>query len=223
MKRKKSPEADLERQRTTFFQIGVVISLSLILFAFECTRSTGALIDLGTWNPIDEETELIPITRAKEKPKPEIKKPKPVDVIEIVDNNEELLEDPIIEDSEVDQYTQIEPVDFNDEEAEDIPFYGSAVLPEFPGGERALRQFIKDNIQFPEIAKEIHLTGKVYLHFVVTKTGKIGKIEVLRSVDPVLDNEAIRVIKLLPKWNPGLQAGKPVSVWYSIDINFQLE
>jgi protein TonB len=96
-------------------------------------------------------------------------------------------------------------------------------MPSFPGGDEALLKFIYDNIKYPDIALENQIQGKVIVRFCVTYKGTIDQVSVLRGVDPALDAEAIRVVKLLPQWKPGKQGGKPVNVWYIVPITFQLQ
>jgi len=95
-------------------------------------------------------------------------------------------------------------------------------MPEFPGGEMALRTFIADSIRYPIEAQEKKIQGKVYISFVVNKTGKVINAKVVRGVDPSLDNEALRVVNSLPEWKPGRQHGKKVNVNYTVPILFQL-
>jgi len=96
-------------------------------------------------------------------------------------------------------------------------------MPEFPGGESALRQFIAQNVKYPEVAKEKGLQGKVYVNFVVEKDGSVGRVKIARGIDPSLDTEALRVTKELPVWQPGKQKGVAVPVSYTIPINFVLQ
>jgi protein TonB len=96
-------------------------------------------------------------------------------------------------------------------------------MPTFPGGDAELMKFINSNIQYPEIAKENNIQGRVILRFCVTYKGAVDQVQVLKPVDPALDNEAIRVIKMLPAWKPGKQGGKAVNVWYSVPVTFQLK
>jgi len=95
-------------------------------------------------------------------------------------------------------------------------------LPQFPGGNHALFQFIKDNQRYPQIAKENGIQGRVILQFVVDETGKVSDPKVLRSVDPSLDAEAIRIVKAMPRWTPGVKDGKAVAVRYTLPVNFSL-
>lgn len=93
-------------------------------------------------------------------------------------------------------------------------------MPEFPGGMQALFDFIQSNIKYPEEAKEKKIEGQVFIRLCVTKTGDIDLVSVVRSAHPLLDAEAVRVVKMLPKWEPGRQGSKAVNVWYVIPINF---
>jgi len=96
-------------------------------------------------------------------------------------------------------------------------------MPEFPGGESALMSFIGANLHYPVIAQENGIQGMVYVRFVVTKFGKVDNIEVIRSLDPACDKEAVRVIGLLPQWIPGTQHGANVSVYYTLPIKYKLD
>lgn len=95
-------------------------------------------------------------------------------------------------------------------------------MPEFPGGEIALRKFISENMRYPDdIPVEEANIGKIYIEFCVTKTGKVERAKIIRSVHPKLDLEALRVINKLPKWTPGKHEGHPVCVYYTIPVNIR--
>jgi len=96
-------------------------------------------------------------------------------------------------------------------------------MPEFPGGMDAMKTFISKNIQYPSDALEAAISGKVYVSFVVEKEGQISEVKVLRNLYPSLDNEALRVVKSMPNWKPGMQNGKPVRVKYNLPVFFQLK
>jgi len=102
-------------------------------------------------------------------------------------------------------------------------FYVVEDMPEFPGGEMALRKEITTRVQYPEIAVEKGIQGKVFVSFVVAKNGKITNAKIARGVDPALDEEALRVINALPGWEPGTQKGEAVNVSYTVPINFALQ
>lgn len=96
------------------------------------------------------------------------------------------------------------------------------VQPEFPGGEMALMKYLGTNVKYPEYARDHNIQGTVYLTFVVEPDSEITKVEVLRGIGGGCDEEAIRVLKMMPKWSPGLHFGKPVRVQYNIPIRFIL-
>lgn len=95
-------------------------------------------------------------------------------------------------------------------------------MPEFPGGNSALFLFLATNVKYPTISQENGIQGRVIVSFVIDKDGSITDIEVVRSIDPFLDKEAIRVIKIMPKWKPGMIKGKPVRVKYTVPVTFSL-
>ena len=96
-------------------------------------------------------------------------------------------------------------------------------MPEFPGGQEALLEFLTKNVKYPQIARENGIQGRVIVQFVVAKDGMIENVEVVRSGgDPSLDKEAARVIKAMPRWQPGKQRGEPIRVKYTVPVNFRL-
>ena len=96
-------------------------------------------------------------------------------------------------------------------------------MPQFPGGDKALVEFIERNLQYPIEQYESSIQGKVIVHFIINSTGKVSNPEILRSLDRGCDKEAIRVIKLLPKFIPGKQNGQNVAVWYTLPVTFKLD
>ena len=108
-------------------------------------------------------------------------------------------------------------------DSEEEIFFIVEYMPEFPGGEVALRTFIANNIEYPAIAQENGIQGRVYVTFVVTKDGSVANAKIARGVDPILDKEALRVVNSLPKWQPGKQRGQEVNVSYTVPINFALQ
>lgn len=121
------------------------------------------------------------------------------------------------------QRRSVSPVSSNDKVSEDDVIYRSVEqMPQFPGGEAALMKYIEAHIQYPAEALKNRIKGHVVVQFVVDKKGKIGEVKVLRSVDKDLDKEAVRVVKSLPKFTPGRQNGKAVSVWYTLPVTFTL-
>ena len=95
-------------------------------------------------------------------------------------------------------------------------------MPSFPGGETALMKYIAENLRYPSAAQDQGIQGLVILRFVVTGTGDVGEVQVIKSLDPSCDREAVRVVKSLPRFHPGRQQGKPVNVWFQLPVRFQL-
>ena len=97
------------------------------------------------------------------------------------------------------------------------------VMPEFPGGMSQMATYLSENIKYPEEAKDKNISGRVFIEFVIEKDGSVSNVNVMRSVGGGCDDEAVRVVKAMPKWKPGLMKGKPVRVHYVLPINFKLE
>ncbi len=229
MELKKSPKADLESKRNTFILLGLVLALGITLLAFEWTTKPSKAESLGQIQAQEVEEEIIPITREQQvKPPPPPPPPKVVEMLTIVDNDVKIENELEIEDSEADENTIIDvaPVieTTEEEEAEEAQvFFIVEDMPEFPGGDLALRKYIATAINYPVIAQENGIQGKVYVTFVVGKDGKVTNARIARGVDPSLDKEALRVVNSLPTWKPGKQRGKPVNVSYTVPINFVLQ
>lgn len=228
MEPKKSPKADLENKRGIFVQLGLVISLGLVLLAFNWNSQIKEADNLGQVQAQDVEDEMIPITRPEEvKPPPPPPPPQVVEVLNIVDNNADIDDELQIEDTEADDNTvvNVAPIQQQEEEKTDEQqvFFIVEDMPEFPGGDLALRKYIANAIKYPVIAQENGIQGKVYVNFVVNTDGSVTDAKIARGVDPSLDKEALRVINSLPKWKPGKQRGKPVRVSFTVPINFVLQ
>lgn len=95
-------------------------------------------------------------------------------------------------------------------------------MPEYPGGPKALYEFLFTNLQYPAEALKNEIEGIVYLKFIVDKNGIVSNPVVVRSLGSGCDEEALRIISLMPKWNPGVENGKPVAVWYSLPVKFTI-
>ena len=212
---KKNPKISLENKKAMFFQIGLAITLIVVLIAFEWKSYDKSNYNLGDLNLDDMEEEIIPITRQEVKPPPP--PPPPPEIIEIVEDEVEIEKELEIEETETDE-DEIVEVEEDDEEF----FMVVENMPEFPGGDLGLMKFIQKNVKYPAIAKEYNITGKVYVSFIVDKQGKVTNVKIVRGVDKNLDAEALRVVSMLPKYKPGKQRGKSVRVMFTIPINFTL-
>lgn len=110
-----------------------------------------------------------------------------------------------------------------EDKEEEKPLYGVEQMPQFPGGEEELMKFISDNLRYPAAAAELGIEGRVTLRFVVSKTGKVSDVEVIRGLDPSCDKEAIRVIKMMPDWIPGRQNGRNVPVYFTLSVLYKFQ
>jgi protein TonB len=225
MEPKKSPKADLEGKRSMFVQLGLVISLGIVLLAFSLNNQVSETDSLGEMSVQEVEDEMIPITRQEEvKPPPPPPPPRVVEVLTIVDDDTDIEDELEIEDTEADDETFIEVAPIIEEEEDEAEvFFIVEDMPVFPGGDLALRKYIANAVKYPVIAQENGIQGKVFITFVVDKDGSVSNARIARGVDPSIDKEALRVVNSLPRWKPGKQRGKPVRVSYTVPINFQLQ
>ncbi len=229
MELKKSKSADLERRKGMFITVGLVVALSIVLVAFEWTKGEGKDDNSDAITEIQFEDEMMQITRREEpKPEPKPEQPKVAEVLDIVDDDVE-IEDEFDFDMEATDDTEYDFTSMMGDDSEDIDeeevFYIVEDMPTFNGGDPAteFRKYIAQNLQYPEIAAENGVSGRVIVQFAVNKTGQVVDANIVRSVDPALDKEAIRVVMSSPKWTPGKQRGKAVKVLFTFPINFVLQ
>ena len=224
MKTKKSNRANLENFRTIFLQIGIILALSLLLFAFEWKSNVAFEKELFSTQVYEDLGILPPITR----PKAEIpeKVEPPVFELETVDDNED-IEDIDLSQliTDIDEMDPINIIDFNEPtEKVEEEFVKVEFMPTFMGKDgRYFRNYVASNVKFPVSAVESGTVGTVFVSFVIDKDGFVTKVEITRSVHPVIDQAVIKVIENSPKWEPGIQDGKYVRVKYAIAIAFKLE
>jgi protein TonB len=229
MDAKKSPKANLENKKTIFLQIGLVIALVLCLLAFNWTtgQRDDSIFAGMTEQAIEEEqipvTEEIPPEQA---PPPEVTV---TDLFEIVKDDVVLTNDVSFDDDETTEDKVVEiyaPVSLQAEEeaTEEEVFVIVEDMPKFKGGDiNKFREWVQKRVRYPEIASENGIQGRVYITFVVETSGLVSNVSVTRSVDALLDEAAKEAVEASPKWEPGMQRGRPVRVRYSIPIIFQIE
>lgn len=229
MEVKKSPKADLERGKTLGVLMGMIVGLAVLFVGFEWSdRDITIVQDQGVGDIIAEEE--VEITRPEDTPPPPPPPPPPAaaEVLTVVEDDVKLDDVEILssEDdassAQVEAYTPPAVVEEEEESSQQI-FTVVETMPEFPGGQMALLQYLSKSIKYPVIAQENGIQGRVSCSFVVNKDGSIVDAEVIRGVDPSLDKEALRVINSMPKWSPGKQRGKPVRVKYTVPVTFRLQ
>ncbi len=222
MEAKKSKEANLENKRLGFFFIGLVMIGSFVGMAINFTQAyVDPYVEKITKNKFEE--EVIFELQEEEEPEeiePESAPPPPmIETIEIVPDDEEVPEiDFTLLDEEPEEIPDDTPEKIEEEPILDI----AEVEPSFPGGPAAMAAWIQKEVKYPELASEMGEQGMVYVKFVVNKDGSIEQVSVRKGVSDALDKEAIRVVKAMPKWTPGEQAGKPVRVSFTLPISFKL-
>jgi protein TonB len=227
MEVKKTDKANLEKKRGIFLQLGYVIVLGLVLLAFEWGTRPTDINSLGELEDMDIEEEIIPITRQQNEPPPPPPPPQTTEVINIVEDDVEIEDELILDDTEADQDDVIEIVEFEEEEEEVNEmevFFVVEDMPTFQGqSSDAFRIYIQQNLKYPVIAQENGVSGRVFVQFDVNGKGEVTNVVVVRGVDPSLDKEAVRVVKSSPRWTPGKQRGRPVRVRFTFPIVFQLQ
>ncbi len=223
METKKTPKADLENKKRIFLQIGIAFALLVVLVAFEWKQYERPEFDLGTLDMEIIEEEDIPITRQEQPPPPP--PPEPSTELIIVDDDVEIDEEFII-DVEATVFTEVQefaPIIVEEEEVvEDVIFTVVEDQPSFPGGEEARIRFLQENLRYPQMAREAGIQGTVFVTFVVERDGSVTDVRVLRGIGGGCDEEAVRVVRNMPNWQPGRQRGQAVRVQFNMPIRFVL-
>jgi len=224
MEKKKKDKVNLEKYSGLFFRTGIIIGLVLIyaLLNWDFVKDNQKI--KFSLSDIQLETEYLPpiTTEKPKKPKPHaqyinpelINEESPLEESEPMDNGVDLNEAITINIPDIPK----EEVNLNN-----IVFYSSEKLPRFPGGIKNLKNYIARHTNYPATAKENGIEGKVFIHFIIDEKGRVTNPKVIRSVDSLLDKEALKVISTLPNWKPGMNNGKPVKVRFTIPVTFKLQ
>ena len=237
MESKKNPKADVGKNGSIYFAVGLALMLFLTYSTINWKTYDKSDIDIGKLNLDDELDEEIPIIEQIIPPPPPPPPPAAPEVIEVVEDEEE-VEETVIESTETDQDEEIEIEEIEVEEVvEDVevPFAVIENVPEYPGCERGSnaekRKCMSDKIakfvqrKFnTDLAGDLGLSGRqrISVIFKIDKNGYVTGVR-SRAPHPRLEKEAARVINMLPKMKPGKQRGKPVIVPYSLPITFQVQ
>lgn len=230
MEIKKSPKANLENKKLLFTEIGLIIALGVVYLAFDWSTAEKQVSVFEETAEVVEAEEMVPITQETPPPPPTAAPKIPVlsDQIDIVDDEVQVddnmfmnLEDDASMGVEIMDYVETVEEEVVEEEA--IPFQFVEEKPSFMGGDaNAFSKWVNERLVYPEIAKENGVSGRVTLQFTVNTDGTVSNIKVLRGVEPSLDNEAVRVVSMSPKWTPGKQRDRAVKVTYTFPVIFQL-
>jgi protein TonB len=224
---KKSQKGDLDKRRNTFLLIGFVVILGLVYAGFELFATSDMAKNLAM---ADEEAifvmdeDVIATDPTPPPPPPPVAQQTEV-ILQLVEDNIKVNTDFDFSqdfdlDMSIDEYVPIEIVQ---EEVDDTPPVRFAEeMPEPIGGFENMYAFLQSNLRYPEAARNNNIAGAVYLEFVVEKDGSISGVRVVVGVFPELDQEAMRVVKMMPKWKPGKQMGKAVRCYFQIPIRFTI-
>ncbi len=232
MEVKKSPKADLQNKRSLFLLTGLIIALIAVYGMFNWSQKEVGVTVLEQETVIVEQ-EVVEQTRHEEPPKveaPKVTAPVVSDILEITDSKIKASEE-FNFDSEFseDAPIVIKPVGGEEEELvkEEVPVLRAETMPSFNGKKDAaataeFRTWVLKNIQYPPLAEENNITGRVIIRFVIERDGTVSNVEALSSPDKLLTDEAVRVVSKSPKWTLGEQRGKKVRVAVIVPIDFQL-
>ncbi len=228
MELKKNEKANLENKKSLFLQIGLILALIICIVALEWTsgQKRDSIFDGMTEEAIEE--EQIPVTEEtppEEIPPPEVTVTDLFEIVEddvLIENEVRFEDDETSEDKVVEIYAPV--LQAEEEETEDEIFVIVEDMPKFRGGDiNKFREWVQKRVRYPELAAENGIQGRVFISFVVETNGNVSNVTVTRSVDALLDDAAKEAVAASPKWEPGMQRGRPVRVRYSIPIIFQLQ
>ncbi len=229
MEVKKSQKANLENKRLLFTEIGLVLALLIVYGALNWSQKEIKTATLAKEAEVVEIEDMVPITQETPPPPPEqVKIPVLSDQIDIVEDDIK-VDDDMFQNLEDDSNMGVEIMDYKEEvveeevEEEAIPFQLVEEKPSFNGGDaNEFSKWVNQHLEYPEIAKENGVQGRVTLQFTVNPDGRVSNVKVLRGVDSSLDKEAVRVVSMSPKWKPGKQRDRAVKVTYTFPVIFQL-
>lgn len=229
METKKTYKANLENKRTLLTEVGLVAAMGIVLMAFEWgTPETKVATLAGNDAAFISDDIEIPVTM-ETPPTP----PAPAvilnDLIEILPDDikiDEDLEFKSLDDSQMEiPIMDYIPQSVQDEEVDEapVPFFAVEEKPLFNGGDaNEFSKWVNSNLNYPSIAQDNGVEGRVTLQFTVNPDGSVSNVKVLRGVDSSLDNEAVRVVSMSPKWTPGRQRDRAVKVTYTFPVIFKL-
>jgi protein TonB len=227
MEVKKTSKASLEDKKVIFLMIGFVMVLSLMYIGLEWTQSEVTVYESFSNDfLVEDELDIIQTNQDLPPPPPPPPTPEVVEVLNVVENNKTTVSIDInteIDNNKIEEIIAAPIATPIEEDEDQMVFQVVETMPSFPGGAAELFKYLSINIKYPIIAEINGIQGRVICQFVVNKDGSIVDIEVVKSVDPNLDKEAIRVIKAMPKWSPGKRHGRFVRVKYTLPVVFKLQ
>lgn len=229
MEVKKSPKADLENKKGLFLQIGLCVALVAMIGLFAYSKSEVEIEVLENTAQIIE-AEFVEITR-EEQPQQPVGAPRlqvTSEILNIVRDDKKIDANLTFADFDDNIDFSFNPSDgggtYEGTLVDDEPFVTVEDMPQFQGGDNSkFRAWVMKQIQYPSIAAENGIQGRVTLTFVIERDGSLTNVQVLNSPDRSLSEEAMRVVKSSPKWTPGKQRGVPVRVRFTLPVDFKLQ
>ncbi len=226
MELKKNPKADLKKYRGLLLEIGLILSLILVIVAFTYTpkevRIEKVEVDYG---PVEEQITEITRQDLKTPPPPKKVEVKVItDLLQVVTNDTKVEMD--VDFTEFDEDVEvIQSIGTSTEVIEDDqPFLFAETMPSFNGGDLGtFRKWVMERIQYPQIAAENGISGRVIVTFVIEKDGSLTNIETLLTPDRSLSEEAARILKQSPKWTPAMQRNQPVRLKFTLPVEFSIQ
>ncbi|MBQ1801063.1 MAG: energy transducer TonB [Prevotella sp.] len=237
MESKKTSKADLNEKRGTFFVLGIILALSLLFVSLEYTsKEFDSFLDDEYLDDLAQDFELLPSMDEEE----ELETASPQERTTVLTENIKVTEEvpseidntsiptPLIEQEVTDDMTNEKetdeqtPPNVAEQAEEPIQFRIVEQYPEFPGGMTEYMKWLTRNLRYPDIARSQKIQGKVVVQFIVNQDGTIADAKVVKSVNPHLDREAMRVIRMMPSWKPGIQDNKPCKTMVAVPIVFKL-
>ena len=229
METKKSARASLENKRLLFTEVGFVVALGVLLFFLEASTAPSQMAILADNTMIVDEDDILAIQMPEPPKVPELPElPQISDNLDIVEDDIK-LDDVFVNLTEengqtfaIPTYKEPEIVE-EEEEEEVLPVMVVEVRPTFNGGEaNEFSKWVNSRLVYPEPAKEMGLQGRVTLQFTIGTDGRVSDVRVLKGADPILDQEAVRVVSSSPRWSPGKQRDRAVKVSYTFPVIFRL-
>jgi protein TonB len=222
---KKNPNVDLNTKRTLIFSISLLITLTLILYAFEWKQYDKSIVELTTRQTNVFETMVdVPSTQIPPPPAEVIvQQPQLVavpDEEEIEQEVKFVFDVEVTEDTKVQEYVPVELPKMEEESDEIFVVVEENASPK--GGYEVFYKYVADNITYPAAARRMRVEGRVFVEFVVGKDGALSEVKSVKGIGGGCDEEAVRIVSAAPSWNPGKQRGKPVRQRMVLPITFKL-
>lgn len=225
---KKVDVAKLDRYHGLLLGLGFIITLLLVNIMIEWkSYDEKQLIELGSVEDDFEEVYDIPPTQQPPPPKPKLQHPEIVEVPneqEIQDEIEIDLDVEVTDETKIEEVTHIDLIEEEpEEEVVEEVFLVVEDQPEPKGGIASFYEYLSENIRYPDEARRIGISGRVFVEFVVDKDGRLTDARVVKGIGGGCDEEAVRVVLKAPAWKPGRQRGRPVKVRMTVPVYFKLE